>query len=290
MISQASVLSFLVQYLLMAMLFLSFLGIEITPRSFHKGIMWVLLANLGIAFGAYMVLAPLNNSLALAAFMTGIAPSAIASTVIVGFIHGRVDFMVAAVLVTNIGIALVVPVALPLLLGESASISTLDVLQPVLVTMFVPLLLARLTKRLPHRTQGVLQAGKRFAFPLWVFNLFIISAKASDFIRQENSGSLVLLAQIAVISLVICIVNFSIGALLGGRNYRMETSQALGQKNITFAIWIALTFINPLVAMGPTFYVLYHNLFNTWQIYRFLRRQGEPGLTIDEMRRVQDSP
>ena len=32
------------------------------------------------------------------------------------------------------------------------------------------------------------------------------------------------------------------------------------------------SYINPLVAMGPTFYVLYHNLYNTWQIYRFEKR------------------
>ena len=32
------------------------------------------------------------------------------------------------------------------------------------------------------------------------------------------------------------------------------------------------SYINPLVAMGPTFYVLYHNLYITWQIYRFEKR------------------
>ena len=40
-------------------------------------------------------------------------------------------------------------------------------------------------------------------------------------------------------------------------------------------IWVALTFINPLVAMGPTFYILYHNLYNSWQIYRFERRRNK---------------
>jgi len=34
-------------------------------------------------------------------------------------------------------------------------------------------------------------------------------------------------------------------------------------------IWIALIFINPLVAMGPMFYILYHHLYNSWLIYRF---------------------
>jgi len=70
-------------------------------------------------------------------------------------------------------------------------------------------------------------------------------------------------------------INFGLGALLGGERFRQESSQSLGQKNNSFVIWIALTFINPLVAMGPTFYILYHNLYNSWQIYRFEKRRGE---------------
>jgi BASS family bile acid:Na+ symporter len=141
--------------------------------------------------------------------------------------------------------------------------------------MFVPLILARLVRCLPQRAQTIIRIGKRFTFPVWLANLFIISAKASAFIRSESPDSMIVLIQIALISLLICVINFSLGALLGGRHYWQETSQALGQKNNSFAIWIALTFINPLVAMGPTFYVLYHNLYNTWQIYRFEKRNKE---------------
>ena len=72
---------------------------------------------------------------------------------------------------------------------------------------------------------------------------------------------------------MICILNFRLGGLLGGERFRQEASQSLGQKNNSFVIWIALTFINPLVAMGPTFYILYHNLYNSWQIYRFERQR-----------------
>ena len=69
------------------------------------------------------------------------------------------------------------------------------------------------------------------------------------------------------------IVNFSVGALLGGRNHWQEASQALGQKNLSFVIWIALTFINPLVAMGPMFYIVYHHLYNSWLIYQFEKQR-----------------
>jgi len=141
--------------------------------------------------------------------------------------------------------------------------------------MFVPLILSRLARYLPNRAKSSLAVGKRFTFPIWLFNLFIISAKASDFIRHENSGAITDLLIIAAMALVICIVNFALGALLGGRQYWREASQALGQKNNSFAIWIALTFINPLAAMGPTIYILYHNIYNTWQIYLFEKRNKE---------------
>ncbi len=264
--------SFLIQYLLMAMLFFAFLDIDIHPRSFQKGMLWVLLANLAIAFLGYWVFSFFDRTLALAAFITGIAPTAISSPVIISFIEGQVEYVVGSVLLTNLSMALVVPLVLPFLLGSAAHISVWQVLQPVLITMFVPLILARLVYLLPFRARTFIRTGKRYSFAIWLLNLFIISAKAVDFLRNGAAGSSRLLLEIAGVSLMICVVNFSLGALIGGRRFWQEASQALGQKNNSFVIWIALTFINPLVAMGPTFYVLYHNLYNSFQIYLFEKR------------------
>jgi BASS family bile acid:Na+ symporter len=38
-----------------------------------------------------------------------------------------------------------------------------------------------------------------------------------------------------------------------------------------------MTYANPLVALGPTFYVLWHNLWNSWQLHRRHRRAAPPG-------------
>jgi BASS family bile acid:Na+ symporter len=273
LLPQFHVFSSWVRYLLMGMLFFAFLDIKIDPRSFHRNVFWVLLANLAVAFLAYRLLAPVDMTLALAAFITGIAPTAISSSVIVSFIEGRVEYVASAVLLTNVGVALLLPFALPAVAGTTVHISTWEVLGPVLVTMFVPLLLARLAALLPSGAQAVVAKGKPYSFLLWLLNLFIVSANASYFVRSEVAGSLTALGEIALISLVICIVNFGLGALIGGRRFWQEFSQALGQKNNTFAIWIALTFLNPLIATGPTFYVLYHNLYNSFQLYLFERRR-----------------
>ena len=274
LLPQFHVFSFLIQFLLMLMLFFAFLDIEFKPQMFQKSVIWVLFANVAVAFVSYAALVPVDIMLALAAFMTAIAPTAIAAPVIIGFIKGEIEYVVTAVLITNVSVAVLVPLVLPFLLGADVRISMWEVLQPVLIVMFVPLILARLVSRLPVTMQEFVRMGKRLSFPFWLVNLLIISANASNFLRNENSNSAFKLITIALISLVICIVNFGMGALLGGRRHWQEASQSLGQKNLSFVIWVALTFINPLVAMGPTFYILYHHLYNSWSIYQFEKRRN----------------
>jgi BASS family bile acid:Na+ symporter len=181
---------------------------------------------------------------------------------------------VTTLLLTNVSSAFIIPVTLPFLLGKDIQISIWEVLQPVLIVMFLPLILAYAVSHLPPHRQTTMRRGKKWSFPIWLVNLLIISANASNFLRNENHNSAFTLITIALISLVICIINFGVGALLGGRRNWQEASQSLGQKNLSFVIWIALTFINPLVAMGPMFYILYHHLYNSWSIYQFEKQRN----------------
>lgn len=270
---QVHTLTFLIQYLLVAMLFLAFLDIDFKPKELHISIAWVLAANVLLPFMSYAALAPFDQTLALAAFITAIAPTAIAAPVMISFLQGKVEYVVAAVLATNIASALIIPVALPFLLGAQVEISVREVLEPVLTVMFVPLILAYLVRRFSPKAQAVIRRGKLISFPLWLSSLFIVSANASNYLRNENSNSISTLLTIATVSLAICVLDFGLGALLGGPSHWQEASQSLGQKNLSFVIWIALTFINPLVAMGPMFYILYHHLYNSWSIYRYERRK-----------------
>lgn len=274
LIPQAHTYAFLIQYFIMAMLFLAFLDIALKPEKFPKSVFWILLANAAIAFIGYEIFASSNLTFALVAFMTGIAPSAIASPVVIGFIQGQVEYVLAAMLLTNLSSAVIIPLALPSLLGTAVPISVWSVLQSALTLMFVPLILAQLAIRLPESASTIIRKGKQFSFPLWLINLFLISAKVSDFIRSGNINSLSVLLYIALISLAMCILNFTLGAWIGGDQFRREASQALGQKNLGYVIWIALTFINPLVALGPTFYIVYHHLYNSWLIYRFEKQRS----------------
>src|SRR5512139_2883916 len=196
---QLSRLSYLIQYLLMAMLFFAFLDIEIRPRSFQKGVIWVVLANILVAFTAYWILRPFNMDLALTAFITGIAPTATAAPVIIGFLQGQVEYVVGAVLLSNVTMSLLLPLVLPFVVGNVVDVSIWQVLKPVLVTMFVPLILARLSRHLPHGTQMVIRRGKAFTFIFWLMALLISTSKASDFLRNDISATAAAVIPIALI-------------------------------------------------------------------------------------------
>jgi BASS family bile acid:Na+ symporter len=273
LLPQLYILTFLIQYLLMLMLFLAFLDLKFTPQMLHKSVFGILLANVAVAFIGYFLLAPHDSTLALAAFMTGIAPTAIATPVMVHLIKGKVQYVISAVLITNIVVAVIIPISLPFLLGSEVHISVLEVLRPVLTVMFVPMLLAWLASRLPTQAQSFLRKGKAWSFTIWSLNLLIVSSNASHFLRSQNESFSAVLILIALVSLAICIVNFGVGAVIGGPSYWQEASQSLGQKNLSFVIWVSLTFANPLVAMGPTFYVLYHHLYNSWVIFQYERKR-----------------
>ena len=52
---------------------------------------------------------------------------------------------------------------------------------------------------------------------------------------------------------------------------KVTAGQALGQKNTIFAIWMAYTFMTPESSIVGGFYSIWHNLYNSWQLYRHSR-------------------
>jgi BASS family bile acid:Na+ symporter len=98
--------------------------------------------------------------------------------------------------------------------------------------------------------------------------LFLVMANASHFLRTQAGAPRLVLVEIALVSLLICAANFALGRWIGGRAYAAEASQSLGQKNTSFTLYLALAYASPLVALGPTCYILWHNLWNSWQLHR----------------------
>jgi len=274
-IPQAAVFSGLIQYLVIGMMFLSFVGLKFERSALRPSLLNVLVANVCVALIAFFVLQRVDETLALVGFMTGISPTAISAPVVMALLERRVDFVVAAVLLTNVGMALIVPFLLPWLGGNQVHVSMWQVLWSVAVVVILPLILARLVRYMPQSAQEHFHRAKSFTFILWIASLFLIVSKASHFIYTNVTLPLTFLLQIAIISIALCVINFSLGALLSEREFRRETSQVLGQKNLSFTIWLSLAFINPIVALGPTFYIICHHTYNSFQLYRFAKKKAE---------------
>jgi bile acid:Na+ symporter, BASS family len=268
---QAHGLVFLVPYFVATMLFLSFLDLNIGPHSFERGIWRVLSANVAIAFLGYFLLLPVSLDLALVAFFAGVSPTAISAPAIISLLRGRVDFVVASVIATNLFMAVLLPPVLPLVAGAAAPVSVWAVAQVVLVIVILPMTLARFVDRTP--IGPLVRKWKPFTFYLLPPCIFLTTSKATHFITREVAVPPSKLAAVALVSLAVCAASFSLGALIGGPGRRREASQSLGQKNNSFTIWLALTFVSPLAALGPTFYVVYHNVYNSLQLYALERRR-----------------
>ncbi len=266
-VPSAHFLYFLVPYFIMGMLWIAFL--DIRPVGFRREHLLLLALNWAVGLAAWRLLLPFNRELAFAALLIGLTPTATASPVITGMLGGRVEFVAGSVLVTNVAAGVLFPLALPWLLGANFSIETAPFLKQTVLVILVPLLLAQAFRwGAPDLTRRLLRYRKA-SFYLWVSVLFVLTSNAGQFLRTQWNGNWMQLAELAALSILLCTVNFALGWKMGGvSGISRELSQSLGQKNTVLTIWIALTYVSPLVALGPTFYIIWHNTYNAWQLAR----------------------
>lgn len=276
LLPQAYAAAWAIRWLVMGMLFLVFLQTGLAHQAIRRSHVILLGANLAIGFAAWgLGWLVGGREVALAAFFAGIAPTATAAPVVVSFLRGRVDYVIAAFLLTNLVIAALLPGLLPLVLGRATPDAFVQVLGTVGMVVFGPMGVAWLLRTVHPRAAEWPQHLRNVSFGMWVLALFLVTANGSHFLRSQADLSLRALGQIAVTTAVVCAASFALGRVIGGREFPREASQSLGQKNTSLTIYLALAYANPLVALGPTCYVLWHNLWNSWQLHRV--RQHEPG-------------
>ena len=263
-VSQAYVYAFLIKYLLMLMLFFPFLKIGI--KTFYPHTLWIVVANIIIPIVVYFVVLPFDSELAFLCFITAITPTATAAPVVMDFLRGNVEYVVSSVLLTNSIIGLTMPFLISRLTTWDTQISTSEVFRSIWFVFGIPLLMAQLVKEVNPSLHQLLLKRKNLSFYIWNVLLFLATARATHFIIYESNTNPQGISLIAASSLMLCILNFGMGKWIGGKQFAMEASQSLGQKNTMFTVWLAVSFLNPIVALGPMFYLLYHNLYNSYQL------------------------
>ena len=278
----SSVLAVVQPGLIFAMLFVTFCKVNIKELKPSKWHLWLLAFQLlcFIAISLSIAIVPdMPETLRVlleAAMMCLMCPTATAAAVITARLGGNSASLISYTMQINIAVALVAPLLLALshpVEGMSLASSFILIMGKVFPLLLLPLLCSEIVRRLLPRLHAVLVTkGRNLPFYLWLVALSLAIAMTSRAIAH-SSLSIWVMAGIAAVSLVCCIVQFAFGRFIGRRNGEVIAGgQSLGQKNTVFAIWFACTFLTPVTAIAGGFYSLWHNLVNTWQLYKYNHR------------------
>ena len=159
------------------------------------------------------------------------------------------------------------------------------ILAKVLPLLILPCFCAWLLRYLAPRVHQKLLQWQDLPFNIWVVALVLAIAVTTKAVVNSQM-SWWLLAGMSLISLVCCVFQFAAGRFVGSR-YRprrkdagpeveargkavrtVTAGQSLGQKNTVFAIWMGYTFMIPETAIVGGLYSIWHNIYNSWQLYK----------------------
>ena len=206
-----------------------------------------------------------------ALLMCCISPCATAAAVVTQKLGGSLEQMTTYTFLSNFMTVLLAPVCFPLI-EKGADITFLaaftKILHEVFLVLVVPMLLAYIVK---HHLKGLhrrIVAVRDLSYYLWACSLMIVTGTTvKNIVHAEVS--VWLLAAIALLGLLICVVQFAVGRFIGHYfDHTQEAGQALGQKNTAFAIWISYAYLNPLSSVGPGCYILWQNIINSIEIWQ----------------------
>jgi len=213
-----------------------------------------------------------------ALLMCIISPCATAAAVVTQKLGGNLEQMTTFTFLSNFLTVLLVPVCFPMI-EKGADISFVaafsKILYQVVILLVVPMGLAYIVKHFMKGLHARIIAVKDLSFYLWGCSLMIVTGTTvKNIIHAE--ASIVLLSAIALLGLVLCVIQFAVGRFIGHYFGRaQEAGQALGQKNTAFAIWLGITYLNPLSSVGPGCYILWQNIINSFEIWQ--ERQNNKG-------------
>ena len=177
-----------------------------------------------------------------------------------------------------LGFLVAFPLAIPVVLHGSAWAVMPTILSRVFFVAILPFLVALTLRRLfgeRARTWG--RRLTPSTLYVWIVLVAIIAASASrtldehaaDYARSD-------ILWVLLIDFLLCVFLFALGALLGGRRRWHECSQLLGQKNTSYTVYLAFACGAPFAALGPAFYVFFHNAWNGIQLIFAERARRAP--------------
>lgn len=262
-------------YLIVLMLYFTFCKVDIKDMRWQPWHGWLLLLQLTLSIGLFYILRPLDTVLAQGIMICILMPTATAAAVVTGKLGGNVAALTTYTLLSNFVVAILVPVFFPIVEpGNHISFleGFLTILSRVFPLLIGPFLLAWLTRfvyqKLKHRQLVLPKTLSAAPFYVWAFSLVILMADTTYSLLNDDYDRHAALWLI-IGSLITCLLQFFLGKAIG-KHYHMRISagQALGQKNTILGIWMAHTYLQPVAALGAAGYIVWQNLFNSYQLWK----------------------
>jgi BASS family bile acid:Na+ symporter len=127
----------------------------------------------------------------------------------------------------------------------------------------------------------VLLGIPKLTFYLWTVALIIVTGITVHDMLNRGTSDLRTAIGLAAVSLVICCLQFLTGRRIGRRyGDPVSSGQGLGQKNTILALWMAQTYLHPLVSIAPATYILWQNMINSYQLWVKNRKNTEKRGTV----------
>lgn len=264
-------LTFLSPYLIFMMLTITYCRVKPSEFKIEKFQWYLLAAQMLLAGVSLCALLPFSHNVATGVFICIFVPTATAAPVITGMLGGSITRVVAYSLISNLTVALIGPAILAAI-GDNTNMTFLQSLfkicSSVLPLLLMPIVTALVLRHTWHKAYKTLANNQTISFYLWAIALFIVVGSSVSFII--NNFDLARMPEISALivgSMIACGLQFLVGRKVGGLfNDKVTGGQSLGQKNTVLAIWLALTYLNPIASIAPAAYVAWHNIVNSYQI------------------------
>ena len=197
-----------------------------------------------------------------------ICPTATAAAVITGKLGGNAATLTTYTLLSNLLGAVLVPLVFPLVEpheGLTFWFAFWRILGKVFPLLLAPFFISLFLKHFMKGVHRWLMEHSGMAFYIWAFALALVMGQtARSLFNSDASAWLVALG-----GLIACALQFFLGKRIGSvYGDRISAGQALGQKNTVLAIWMASAYLHPSAVIAPGAYVLWQNLFNSWQLWK----------------------
>jgi BASS family bile acid:Na+ symporter len=270
-------INFLTPFLIFVMLYFTLCSIEIKQMKVTWLHLWILLFQGVVSIGFYLIIVPFNPILAQGSLAIMLAPTAISAPVVAAMLGANLSTMVTSTLLSNLAVAVISPFYFSIA-GNQTDISFWYscwlVLQKVAPLILMPLVLAMFTRRFLPKLGAAIVRRKNITYYFWSISLTIVIGCTIESIFKMNSSQTVLLIFMAALSIFICAVQFAFGRWVGKRYGDVVAGgQSMGQKNTVLSIWMAQTYLNPLSSVVPALYVIWQNLFNSYQLIQKSRKE-----------------